>query len=151
MNKTESNFQFSAVFGYAETEVRVLGTPEEPLFVLADLCRALGLGNASMAAQRLNSDDLRLMEVTDSLGRAQNAHVVNESGMYDLILRSDRPEAKAFRRWVTKEVLPAIRRRGSYSRMGVTLDPIMIELFCRARTGKAQIEIMKAMGFIPPE
>lgn len=95
-------------------QVRVVDIDGEPWIVLADACAGLGLSNASMAAQRLEADDLSTAEVIDSMGRQQQATVVNESGLYGLIFQSRRPEAKAFRRWITHEVLPAIHRTGSY-------------------------------------
>jgi prophage antirepressor-like protein len=86
----------------------------EPLFVLADLCAALGIGNSRMVAQRLHPDGVSLADVIDSMGRTQRATVVTESGMYEVVLRSDSPRAVPFRQWVTTEVLPSIRRTGSY-------------------------------------
>jgi anti-repressor protein len=87
----------------------------DPQFVLADLCKVLDLGNPSMVASRIDSDALSLAEVIDSLGRRQQAHVVSEAGMYEVVIRSDKPEAREFRRWVTTDVLPTIRRTGSYA------------------------------------
>lgn len=86
----------------------------EPWFVIADLCKALDLSNPTMVANRLNEDDLSTTEVTDSLGRKQKANTTNEGGMYEVVFMSRKPEAHAFKRWVTHEVLPAIRRDGGY-------------------------------------
>jgi prophage antirepressor-like protein len=104
-------------FEFPETsqQVRAVTIDGEPWFVVADVCRVLGIGNPSDAARRLNAGDLDTVEVTDSLGRRQQAHAANESGLYDLILDSRKPEARAFRRWITAEVIPSIRRTGSYS------------------------------------
>lgn len=96
-------------------EVRVAGTPEEPLFCLPDLCRVLGINNARMVKARLDEDDVSLTDTIDKLGRNQKVTYVNETGFYDVILRSDSPIAKPFRKWVTSEVLPQIRKTGSYS------------------------------------
>ena len=96
-------------------EIRTAGTPEQPLFCLADVCNAIGIGNARNVKSRLDKDDVRLVDTIDSLGRTQMATFVNESGLYDVILRSDSEQAKPFRKWVTSEVLPAIRRTGQYS------------------------------------
>lgn len=85
----------------------------EPWFVLSDLCVALGITNARNVAARLD-DDVKGVRPVDTLGGRQNLTVVTEPGMYDVIVRSDSPEAKPFRRWVTTEVLPSIRRTGSY-------------------------------------
>jgi len=86
----------------------------EPWFVIADLCKALDLSNPTMVASRLNEDDLSTTEVTDSLGRKQKANTTNEGGMYEVVFMSRKPEAKRFKRWVTHDVLPAIRRDGGY-------------------------------------
>lgn len=96
-------------------EIRTAGTSDEPLFCLADLCNAIGIKDVSRCASRLD-DDVRLTHpIQDSLGRTQNAIFVTEAGMYDVIIRSDSPQAKPFRKWVTSDVLPSIRKTGSYS------------------------------------
>ena len=95
-------------------QVRTAGTPEEPLFCLVDIAKALDL-IPSKVIQRLGDDVLSKYPITDSLGRTQMANFVNEDGLYDVILDSRKPEAKAFRKWVTSEVLPSIRKTGQYS------------------------------------
>ena len=89
-------------------------------FVAADVCRELDLGNTTMALGRIDYDDISSTEVTDSMGRAVHVRSVNESGLYELVLGSRKPEARAFRRWVTAEVIPEIRRTGTY---GVVVAP----------------------------
>lgn len=86
----------------------------EPWFVLNDLCAVLGIGNSRMVAQRVDADAVSQADVTDSLGRKQATTVVSEPGMYEVVIRSDSPAAVPFRRWVTTEVLPAIRKTGQY-------------------------------------
>jgi len=86
----------------------------EPLFCLADLCAALGISNHRNVKARLDEDDVRLMDTTDNLGRTQQVIYVTESGMYDVILRSDAEKAKPFRKWVTSDVIPTIRKTGGY-------------------------------------
>jgi len=105
------------LFTYADAQsVRVVRDAEgDPLFVLADLCRVLELSNTSMVAERIEVDALSTTEVIDSMGRAQHARVVSESGMYEVIFMSRKPEAAKFRRWITGQVLPAIRKTGTYS------------------------------------
>lgn len=76
------------------------------------MCDALDLKNISDVASRLDEDGVGTTEVIDNLGRTQKTNVVNEPGLYEVIIRSDKPEAKAFRRWVTSEVLPSIRKHG---------------------------------------
>lgn len=93
--------------------VRTTGTPEHPLFCLADVARVLGL-KTSKLVQRLSDDVLSKYPISDSLGREQVTNFINEDGLYDVILDSRKPEAKRFRKWVTSEVLPAIRKHGAY-------------------------------------
>ena len=103
-------------FTYGTAAVRVVMVDAEPWFVLADLCRVLGLGNTSMVAQRIESDDdLSTTEVIDSMGRKQESAIVSEPGMYEVIFLSRKPEARAFKRWVTGTVLPEIRKTGGYN------------------------------------
>lgn len=95
--------------------IRVLGTSEQPLFCLADICKALNIQNTSRVANEILDDDLRFTyPITDSLGREQNVTFTNEGGLYTIILRSKKLEAKLFRKWVTNEVLPTIRKTGGY-------------------------------------
>lgn len=102
-------------FDFRGHEVRIITDDAgEPLFVLNDLCAALGIGNSRQVRARLDADGVSQADVIDSMGRTQSSTVVDESGMYEVILRSDRPEAVDFRRWVTREVLPQIRKRGGY-------------------------------------
>lgn len=106
-------------------EVRVtMNEDNEPLFCLADLCAALGISNHRNVKSRLDEDDVRLMDTTDNLGRTQQVIYVTESGMYDAILRSDAEKAKPFRKWVTSEVLPTIRKHGAYA-TPQTIDSII--------------------------
>ena len=86
--------------------VRTTGTPEQPLFCLADVARVLGL-KTSKLVQRLSDDVLSKYPISDSLGREQVTNFINEDGLYDVILDSRKPEAKRFRKWVTSEVLQA--------------------------------------------
>lgn len=94
-------------------EVRVAGTSEEPLFCLADLCSVLEL-RPNDVRQRLDDGVVSTHPITDSLGREQQANFVNEDGMYDVILDSRKPQAKSFRKWITSEVLPSIRKTGEF-------------------------------------
>lgn len=94
--------------------VRVVMRGENPLFCLSDVCSILGL-RAGDVRQRLDDDVVSTQPIYDSLGREQIANFVNEDGLYDVILDSRKAEAKRFRKWVTSEVLPSIRKTGSYS------------------------------------
>ena len=87
-----------------------------PWFNASDVCDALEMGNPSQAIKsHVDADDLQKLEVIDNLGRTQRANHVNESGLYAQILGSTKDAAKRFKRWVTSEVLPAIRKTGSYT------------------------------------
>ena len=104
------------LFEYTGHEVRVqVDESGEPLFVLADLAAALGIANVTQLRARLADDLCLAYPMRDRLGRAQQVWVVTEPGLYEVIIRSDKPEAAAFRRWVTGEVLPSIRRHGVYA------------------------------------
>lgn len=93
-------------------EVRVAGTSDEPLFCLTDVCQALSL-IPSKVVQRLNKDVLSKYPLK-TIGGTQQVNFVNEDGLYDVILDSRKIEAKAFRKWITSEVLPSIRKTGGY-------------------------------------
>ncbi len=95
-------------------EVRTLECNGEPWFVLKDVCDALGIKGAKDVVKRLDDDERGLTPIEDSAGRHQETTIINESGLYSVIMRSDKPEAKPFRKWVTSEVLPAIRKTGGY-------------------------------------
>ena len=94
-------------------EVRVSELNNEPIFCLSDVCNILGL-QGSAVLRRLSDDVISNHPIIDNLGRRQIANFVNEDGLYDVILDSRKPEAKQFRKWVTGEVLPAIRKTGGY-------------------------------------
>ena len=91
-------------------EVRTVVLNSEPMFCLADVCKALDIKNATDVAKRLDDDERTRL----NLGRQGETNFVTESGLYAVILRSDKPNAKKFRKWVTSEVLPSIRKNGGY-------------------------------------
>lgn len=103
------------VFNYKSSQVRTVEINNEPWFVLKDVCAVLDLGSTHKVSERLDEDERNHIPLTDSLGRKQKTTIINESGLYNVILRSDKPEAKPFRKWVTSEVLPSIRKTGSYA------------------------------------
>lgn len=102
------------IFNYKENKIRTVEMNGKPWFVLRDVCTVLGISNPRMTAQRLDADEVSLADVIDSVGRHQETTVISESGLYNVILRSDKPEAKPFRKWVTNEVLPSIHKNGAY-------------------------------------
>lgn len=104
-----------AIFNFESAQVRTLGTAETPLFVAIDIAVALGYKNPKVAAsQHVDPEDITSQEILDSMGRKQTVNCVNESGLYALIFGSKLESAKRFKRWVTNEVLPAIRKQGRY-------------------------------------
>ena len=94
-------------------EFRVIDRNGEPWFVLSEVCKKLGIGNPSDAASRLDEDEKGVATI-DTLGGRQRLRIINESGLYSVILRSTKPEAKRFKKWITSEVLPTIRKTGGY-------------------------------------
>lgn len=102
------------VFAYEGNEVRTVRKGGEPWWVLKDVCGILEIGNNRMVSDRLDEDDKDEVSITDAIGRQQNTTIISESGLYNVILLSRKPEAKRFKRWVTQEVLPAIRKHGAY-------------------------------------
>ena len=107
------------VFQFDGNSVRVINRGGMPWFVAKDLCLILDIRNVSDALSRLDDDEKGIAS-TDTLGGKQDMTIVSESGMYALVLSSRKPEAKPFRKWVTSEVLPSIRKTGSYSYRGKT-------------------------------
>ena len=96
-------------------EIRSMMIDKEPWFVAADVCSILGISNNRDAVLRLDEDEKKDgVAITDTVGRKNFATLINESGIYTLVFQSRKPEAKAFRKWVTSEVLPNIRKHGFY-------------------------------------
>lgn len=102
------------VFQYADREVRTVSVDGEVWFVLADICGVLGVANVGNVAARLEEADIRQTDISSG-GQRRAVTIVSESGMYEVVIRSDKPEARRFRWWVTHEVIPAIRRTGTYA------------------------------------
>ena len=101
------------IFNYQDHEVRTVQMGGEPWFVLKDVCEVLGLSDTNKTAERLDPDELTRTKLVSG-GQEREMYIINESGLYNVILRSDKPQAKPFRRWVTGEVLPSIRKHGGY-------------------------------------
>lgn len=94
--------------------VRTVFKEGEPWFVLKDVCEILDIGNNRMVAERLDDDEKNSVSITDGNRGNPNFTVISESGLYNVIFLSRKPEAKKFKKWVTSEVLPSIRKTGSY-------------------------------------
>ena len=99
-------------------EIRTVNISGEPWFVAADVCRALEIVNHKDALSRLDEDEKSGVGLTDPHGREQITNVINEPGLYSLILSSRKPEARLFKRWITHEIIPSIRKTGSYAMNG---------------------------------
>ncbi|WP_434439744.1 phage antirepressor [Lentzea sp. E54] len=121
-----------ALFEYSGRQVRTVQVDGEPWFVAADVCAALDIANVSNALSRLDEDEKGSIRLAEGTSGNPNRSIVNESGLYTLILRSDKPDAKPFKRWVTHEVLPQIRKTGGY---GVPALPDM-------STPSGQLEVL---------
>lgn len=106
-------------------QIRTAGSSDNPLFCLSDVCAAVGIVNHRNVKARLDQEDVRLVD-TPTEGGNQMLNYVTESGLYDTILRSESPNAKPFRRWVTSEVLPSIRKHGAYA-TEATIDSIIAD------------------------
>lgn len=102
------------IFQYSGQQVRTVLVDGEPWFIAADVTRALGLSNGRDAISRLDQDGVGIADIIDSMGRPQSAKTVSEAGLYELIFQSRVPGAVEFKRWVTHEVLPTIRRTGQF-------------------------------------
>ena len=134
-------------WNYEGAEVRTVQIDGEPWFVLADICRELEISHVKDTATRIDEDDLGQTEVIDRMGRSQKVWIINESGLYTVILRSDKPQAKPFRKWVTSVVLPSIRKTGSYSvqqpNAFENLSP-QLQVLIQMETRQKQIEARQA-------
>lgn len=103
------------LFGYEGQHVRAIVLNGEPWFLAGDVCPLVGLANVGQALASLDDDEKGSIIISDGTPGNPNKSIVNEAGLYSLILRSRKPEAKAFKRWITHEVLPSIRQSGGYA------------------------------------
>ena len=133
------------VWNYESSEVRTVQVNGEPWFVLSDVCKVLELSTPARVAERLEKDEVSQTHTIDRMGREQKTTTINESGLYTVILRSDKPQAKPFRKWVTSEVLPSIRKHGSYSVQSqfADLSP-QLQVLIQMETRQKQIEARQA-------
>jgi len=112
---TKNQNEIPRIFENAEFgEMRVVTIHQKPWFVAKDVCEILEVGNVSQALKRLDNEDRNTIIINEGIGNPEKS-IVNESGLYSLIFTSRKPEAKKFKKWVTAEVLPAIRKTGSYT------------------------------------
>jgi prophage antirepressor-like protein len=142
------------VFLFNTYSVRVTEIDGSIWFVAADVCAALGLENVTKALLRLDADEMQVIDFAtlnsiqgvknQQLNPGQQINIINESGLYSLILTSRKPEAKAFKRWVTSEVLPAIRKRGRYETDSPPPQPVtqsqLLDLYRSAQEVAGQLK-----------
>lgn len=130
-------------WNYENSEIRTVEKDGEPWWVLADVCKVLELTTPSRVAERLEKDEVSQTHTIDRIGRTQKSTIINESGLYAVILRSDKPQAKPFRKWVTNEVLPSIRKHGAYMtdqtlEQALTSPDFLIQLATQLKEEKEQ-------------
>lgn len=129
---------------YLGNEVRTIEIDSEPWFVLADVCKALEISNSRNVANRLEPFE-KGVHLVDTLRGAQEMTIINESGLYAVTMRSDKPRARQFRRWVTGEVLPTIRKHHAYMQDDVlekalTSPDFLIQLATQLKSEREQRE-----------
>ncbi len=149
--------EISTIFQFRDVEVRTVLIAGDPWFVAADICSAIGVSNTSQAVSYLDNDETQRIPAAliSNEGRAQDSFlVVNEPGMYSLVLRSRKDRAKEFRRWVTHDVIPAIRKTGRYDLndsqpLGITAEP---QEQRKATLAKLDLSVIQAMaGIVDPQ
>ena len=120
-------------------------------FCLADVCKALDINNSRMVKIRLEDDVSQTYTISDNLGRPQKMTFVNEAGMYEVVIRSDSPKAKPFRRWVCSEVIPSIRKHGAYITDEVLKDDKKLNETIQALKEEYEEKINFADAFLASE
>ena len=122
-------------FDYYDSEIRVIKDEEgNPWWVASDVCSILGLTNPREAVARLDDDEKNTVRISDGINDNghgvpgnPNLNIINEPGLYTLIIRSNKPEAKVFKRWITHEVLPSLRKNGCYVMAGMNQGPLSLK------------------------
>lgn len=134
-------------FNPSNQQIRVEVINNEPWFVVKDVCNVLGIEKHRDAISRLDEDE-RGSVVVDTLGGIQQMGAINESGLYNLVFQSRKPEAKTFRKWVTSEVLPSIRRTGSYEIKPVRKEPNLLPRRKNSRREGFGLETLRMLWLI---
>ena len=137
-----------------EASIRMQMVDGEPWFAAKDVCELLGLDNSRQAVSRLDDDEKGVIN-SDTLGGKQELTFVNESGMYALIFQSRKPQARAFRKWVTGEVLPSLRKYGYYVAPGAQLtdeqreelERVMMGRMLRYLSRRDYIQVARSTGY----
>jgi prophage antirepressor-like protein len=132
-------------FHFGQQAVRIIDQRGEPWWVAKDVCECLDISDVSQAVNRLDEDEACSTRITDTLGREQDTLIINEPGLYNLILGSRKPEAKAFKRWVTHDVLPEIRKHGRYAHGSQHQQTDQDEHIAQVRVLHQQVRIISKM------
>lgn len=132
------------VFNFENNEVRTVLVDDEPYFVGKDIADVLGYVNTRDAlSKHVDLEDKHRVAIRDTMGRSQNVVAINESGLYSLTISSKLPNAKTFKRWVTKEVLPSIRRHGMYAKDELVNNPeLFLEVLENYKTEKEKNKML---------
>ena len=133
-------------YSFHNNEVRTFLKDGEPWFIAKDLCDVLELSNPAQALSRLDDDEKGVIISNDSVGRNQDMATVSEPGMYQLVLGSRKPIAKEFKRWLCHEVIPSIRKTGSYSLNKTPIQLLAETTACMAEMERVQMEHSQAIG-----
>jgi anti-repressor protein len=118
-----------AIFHFQNQNIRTKFIDNKPYFCASDICKILEINNGRDAINRIEKDDVVLTDIIDSLGRQQKASFVNEAGLYALIFQSRKKEAKQFKKWIFNDVLPQIRKTGSYNSISQLTQSDQLLLF----------------------
>lgn len=136
-------------FNFNNTPVRALTDENcDPWFVLKDCMSILDLGNPTETVKMFDDDEFSTTEVIDSIGRRQQTYIISESGFYRLVMKSRKPEAREFQRWVTHEVLPSIRKHGAYMTQqtldkALTSPDFLIQLATRLKEEQEKVKALE--------
>lgn len=128
-------------FKFETLPLNVIDKAGEPWFIAKEVCEILEISNTSKAVEGLDEDELTKSYTIDSLGRNQEVLIISESGLYTLIIRSNKPKAKEFRKWVTGVVLPSIRKTGGYGISGK--DNVLINLYEKVIDLQSQVMVLQ--------
>ncbi|QMS91721.1 hypothetical protein HUN01_30525 [Nostoc edaphicum CCNP1411] len=134
-----------SIFSFESHEIRFIDTAESPWWIAQDICKVLELDDVSKAVSRLD-DDEKLIRTLRVSGQGRETLCVNESGLYSLVLTSRKAQAKRFKKWLTSEVIPAIRKTGVYSVQSLrslTSNAKLVELTDKQNTLRQQIKDME--------
>lgn len=133
--------QLTKIFNYGVTQLRTVAINGEPWFVAKDVCEVLEINNPSQALSRLDEDERNTIILNEGIGNPERA-IVNEPGLYTLILSSRKQEAKQFKRWITHEVIPAIRKTGQYIKPLTEREQLMASMKLSLETAE-EIAVVK--------